>query len=94
MQEEQERSFIQRNLKIIEEATGTRPKGWLSMCLAESFVTPDLLPKRGSVRVKLHARQLPCDAREDGPLLTCLYARDQRVPAIMVRVVRRKCSVR
>src|SRR6202051_2680489 len=47
MAEDEERDFIHLNLGIIEEATGKRPKGWLSWALAESFVTPDLLAGGG-----------------------------------------------
>ncbi len=40
MSVEQQREFIRRNLDIIEKATGKRPRGWLGMCLAESFDSP------------------------------------------------------
>ncbi len=88
MQEDQERIFIQRNLKIIEEGTGMRPKGWLSMCLAESFVTPDLLAEAGIEYVSNYTHdELPVPMRvKSGSLLTMPYTLEiNDVPAIMVK---------
>lgn len=34
-------------MSVIEEATGERPKGWLSPALTETFNTPDLLAEAG-----------------------------------------------
>ena len=81
MQEEQERGFIQRNLRIIEEATGTRPKGWLSMCLAESFSTPDLLAEAGIEYVSNYTHdELPVPMAGEVWLAAdnALHAGDQR----------------
>src|SRR5882762_9720573 len=76
------------NLKIIEEGTGMRPKGWLSMCLAESFVTPDLLAEAGIEYVSNYTHdELPVPMRvKSGSLLTMPYTLEiNDVPAIMVK---------
>lgn len=75
MEEKQERDFIWANMKIIEEATGTRPRGWLSMCLAESVRTPDLLFEAGIQYVSNYAHdELPVPMRvKGGTLLTMPY---------------------
>ncbi len=75
MQEDQERAFINRNVQIIEDSTGTRPKGWLSMALAESFVTPDLLADAGIEYVSNYTHdELPVPMRvKKGVLLTMPY---------------------
>jgi len=86
MKEDQERSFIQRNLKIIEDATGTRPKGWLSMFLSESFATPDLLAEAGIEYVSNYAHdELPVPMRvKTGSLLTMPYTLEiNDVPTIL-----------
>jgi peptidoglycan/xylan/chitin deacetylase (PgdA/CDA1 family) len=88
MQEEEERSFIQRNVRIIEEATGTRPKGWLSMALAESLHTPDLLAEAGIEYVSNYTHdELPVPLRvKKGSLLTMPYTLEiNDVPTIMVK---------
>lgn len=88
MQEDEERSFIRRNVGIIEEATGTRPKGWLSMCLAESVHTPDLLAEAGIEYVSNYTHdELPVPLRvRKGSLLTMPYTLEiNDVPAIMVK---------
>lgn len=45
--EEEERSLIQRSLDTLEQATGTRPRGWLSIARSQSFNTPTLLAEAG-----------------------------------------------
>jgi peptidoglycan/xylan/chitin deacetylase (PgdA/CDA1 family) len=88
MQEEQERGFIQRNVNIIEDATGMRPKGWLSMALAESFHTPDLLAEAGIEYVSNYTHdELPVPLRvKKGSLLTMPYTLEiNDVPTIMVK---------
>ena len=45
--ESDERTLIREVLETIEQATGTRPKGWLSPSLTESLNTPDLLADEG-----------------------------------------------
>jgi allantoinase len=91
MKEDQERDFIQRNLKLIEDATGTRPKGWLSMCLSESFVTPDLLAEAGVEYVSNYTHdELPVPMRvkqgRDNVLLTMPYTLEiNDVPTIQVK---------
>ena len=72
---EQQREFIDRNLRIIEEATGKRPKGWLSMFLAESHDTPDLLAEAGIEYVSNYAHdELPVEMKvKSGSLLTMPY---------------------
>jgi peptidoglycan/xylan/chitin deacetylase (PgdA/CDA1 family) len=45
--ESDERALIREVLQTIEQATGERPKGWLSPSLTESLNTPDLLAEEG-----------------------------------------------
>jgi peptidoglycan/xylan/chitin deacetylase (PgdA/CDA1 family) len=88
MSEEQERAFIQKNVRIIEDATGTHPKGWLSWALAESFHTPDLLAEAGIEYVSNYTHdELPVPMRvKHGSLLTMPYTLEiNDVPAIMVK---------
>lgn len=47
MEEDAEREIIRDVLSTIEESTGTRPKGWLSPALSETFNTPDILAEEG-----------------------------------------------
>ena len=86
MAEDQQRDFIRRNLAIIEESTGTRPKGWLSWALAESPVTPDLLAEAGIEYVSNYAHdELPVPMRvRRGSLITMPYTLEiNDVPSIM-----------
>jgi allantoinase len=86
MSEDEEREFIHLNLRIIEEATGKRPKGWLSWALAESFVTPDLLAEAGIEYVSNYAHdELPVPMRvKRGSLITMPYTLEiNDVPTIM-----------
>lgn len=87
MDEDLQRSFIQRNVGIIAEATGTRPKGWLSMFLAESLQTPDLLAEAGIEYVSNYAHdELPVAMRVKGggTLLTMPYTLEiNDVPTIL-----------
>ena len=45
--ENEERALIRDVLDTIDQATGQRPKGWLSPSLTESLNTPDLLAEEG-----------------------------------------------
>lgn len=45
--EEEERALILRSLDTLEKATGTRPRGWLSIARSQSFATPALLAEAG-----------------------------------------------
>lgn len=45
--EDEERALIAEITSTITKATGTKPKGWLSPALSESFNTPDLLAEAG-----------------------------------------------
>lgn len=87
MDEAVQRSFIQRNLGIIAEATGTRPKGWLSMFLAESLQTPDLLAEAGIEYVSNYAHDelpVPMRVKGGGTLLTMPYTLEiNDVPTIL-----------
>ncbi|OLN23007.1 polysaccharide deacetylase [Domibacillus antri] len=47
MEEKEEKETISKTIKIIEEATGYRPKGWLGPALAETWNTPRLLEEIG-----------------------------------------------
>lgn len=44
---EAERALIARSLAALEAATGTRPRGWLSIARSQSWNTPDLLKEAG-----------------------------------------------
>lgn len=86
MSEDQEREFIERNLAIVEESTGKRPKGWLSWALSESFLTPDLLAEAGIEYVSNYAHdELPVPMRvRRGSLITMPYTLEiNDVPTIM-----------
>jgi peptidoglycan/xylan/chitin deacetylase (PgdA/CDA1 family) len=45
--EDQERALIREVLDTIHDATGVRPRGWLSPALSETHNTPDLLAEAG-----------------------------------------------
>lgn len=47
LNEDDERAMIEKVMSRIEAATGSRPKGWLSPALTETFNTPDLLAEAG-----------------------------------------------
>jgi allantoinase len=88
MAEKDEREFIRHNVGLIEQATGKRPKGWLSMALAESFITPDLLAEAGIEYVSNYTHdELPVPLRvKGGTLLTMPYTLEiNDVPTIMVK---------
>lgn len=44
---EEERALIARSLATLERATGTRPRGWLSIARSQSWHTLDLLKEAG-----------------------------------------------
>jgi allantoinase len=44
---EDERALIAASLDALEQATGTRPQGWLSIARSQSWNTPDLLREAG-----------------------------------------------
>lgn len=44
---EEERALIARSLDALEAASGTRPRGWLSIARSQSWNTPDLLREAG-----------------------------------------------
>jgi allantoinase len=48
---EREPIIIHATLQTIERATGTRPQGWLSSGLQETYATPDLLAAEGCTYV-------------------------------------------
>lgn len=45
--EEDERALIAGSLDALEKASGTRPRGWLSIARSQSFATPRLLAEAG-----------------------------------------------
>jgi hypothetical protein len=45
--EADERLLIERSAEILEKATGTRPRGWMSIARSQSFNTPRLLKEAG-----------------------------------------------
>ncbi len=45
--EEDEREVIRRSIRVIKEATGRAPRGWMGPGLAETFHTPDILAEEG-----------------------------------------------
>jgi peptidoglycan/xylan/chitin deacetylase (PgdA/CDA1 family) len=86
MSAEQEREFIRRNVDIVATSTGKRPKGWLGMCLAESFDSPDLLAEAGIEYVSNYAHdELPVPMKvRRGSLLTMPYTLELNdVPTIL-----------
>ena len=86
MSAEQEREFIRRNVDIVASVTGKRPKGWLGMCLAESFDSPDLLAEAGIEYVSNYAHdELPVPMKvRRGSLLTMPYTLELNdVPTIL-----------
>jgi peptidoglycan/xylan/chitin deacetylase (PgdA/CDA1 family) len=86
MSEDEERAFIERNLAIIQDCTGHRPRGWLGMFLAESLRSPDLLAEAGIEYVSNYAHdELPVKMRvKTGTLLTMPYTLELNdVPAIL-----------
>lgn len=86
MGKEEERDFIARNIAIIEQATGKRPRGWMGMCLAESHDSPDLLAEAGIEYVSNYTHdELPVPLRtQSGSLITMPYTLEiNDVPAIL-----------
>jgi allantoinase len=86
MSVEEERDFIHRNIAIVEAATGTRPRGWMGMCLAESHHSPDLLAEAGIEYVSNYAHdELPVPLRtKSGSLISMPYTLEiNDVPTIM-----------
>lgn len=47
VEEAYERDLIARSLETLEQVSGTRPKGWLSIARSQSFNTPRLLKEAG-----------------------------------------------
>lgn len=47
MELEQEREFLRGMVQELEQATGTRPRGWLGPALTETLATPRLLAELG-----------------------------------------------
>jgi hypothetical protein len=45
--EDEERALIARSSEVLERATGSRPRGWLSIARSESWNTPRLLTEAG-----------------------------------------------
>ncbi len=86
MGEEEERAFFAHNMDIIQQATGTRPRGWLGMYLSESPRSPDIVRAAGIEYVSNYAHdELPVPMRtEHGILLTMPYTLELNdVPAIL-----------
>lgn len=71
-----ERHLIREALRTIEEATGTRPKGWLGPGRQETMDTPDILADEGvSYVVDWAADDEPIDLRvKRGRLLALPYS--------------------
>jgi allantoinase len=44
---DEERALIRKSLDTLEQVSGTRPKGWLSIARSQSWNTPDLLRAAG-----------------------------------------------
>ncbi|WP_428331838.1 polysaccharide deacetylase family protein [Novosphingobium sp.] len=86
MTREDEAAFIERSLAIIAQETGHRPRGWLSMCLAESHDTPDLLAAAGIEYVSNYTHdELPVPmTTKSGSLISMPYTLEiNDVPTIM-----------
>lgn len=85
MDEAEERAFFAKHMDIIEQATGTRPRGWLGMFLSESYASPDIVRAAGIDYVSNYAHdELPTPMRtSSGTLLTMPYTLELNdVPAI------------
>jgi peptidoglycan/xylan/chitin deacetylase (PgdA/CDA1 family) len=86
MDRETERAFIRDQIAIVARATGKRPRGWMGMCLAESFDSPDLLAEAGIEYVSNYTHdELPVPLRtRSGSLITMPYTLEiNDVPTIM-----------
>jgi allantoinase len=86
MNVEEQRRFIGDTLSIIEKSTGSRPRGWLGMFLAESHESPDLLAEAGIQYVSDYAHdELPVRMRvRSGSLMTMPYTLELNdVPTIL-----------
>ncbi|MFE4756804.1 polysaccharide deacetylase family protein [Streptomyces mirabilis] len=47
MSEDEERAMVTEVLERVTEATGTRPQGWFSAAISQSYATPDILTELG-----------------------------------------------
>ena len=86
MTPDQQRAFVRTTLARIEEATGQRPKGWISWCMTESEETPEILAGEGIEYVSNYAHdELPVPMRvANGTLLTLPYTVEVNdVPTIL-----------
>lgn len=45
--EDDERALIERSMRVLEQTTGRRPRGWLSIARSQSWNTPRLLVEQG-----------------------------------------------
>jgi peptidoglycan/xylan/chitin deacetylase (PgdA/CDA1 family) len=88
MAPEEERRLLTECSARIERESGTRPAGWLSPWISESFETPDLLVEAG-YRYTLnwcHDDQPTLMATRAGPLWSIPYPQELNdIPAIVAR---------
>ena len=71
MDEEEERRLIHQSFDSLEQATGKRPAGWLSIARSQSFNTPRLLAEAGARYMCdwVHD-EMPCNfATPSGPIV-------------------------
>lgn len=83
-----ERALIAEATKVLTQAEGKAPKGWLSPWIAESQVTPDLLKEAGyTYTLNWCMDDQPVWMRtEHGPLLAIPYPQEANdIPSIVAR---------
>jgi allantoinase len=83
-----QRAMIGQSLDLLEQFTGTRPKGWLGPGLTETEETPDLLAEAGIQYVGdfVHDDEPSEIATRFGPLVTLPYTVELNdIPMMMVQ---------
>lgn len=73
--EARERAIITGSLDVLERATGTRPRGWMSIARSQSFATPRLLAEAGVGHMCdwVHDELPVSFATEAGPIVNVPY---------------------
>ena len=85
---DKEREVIQTTLRTIEQATGTRPRGWLGPGLTETFNTLDILAEEGVVYVgdwNSDDQPFPLKAKR-GKLFSVPYGMDINDMSLILRL--------
>lgn len=86
MDEARERETVQSVVRMITEATGAAPRGWLGPSLAETYQTPDLLAEAGITYVAdwcVDDQPFPMRVRS-GRMISVPYSQELNdIPAFM-----------